>query len=49
MNDHDHIDPRTEQETSLMAIHAGRAAELRQQMDLLLLRSLVREAEQASA
>jgi hypothetical protein len=45
MNDHDHIEPRTEQETSLMAAHAQRVAELKQQMDLIVLRSMVRELE----
>ena len=41
---------QTQQETALIAVHAQRAAELRQQMDLLLLRSMAREAErQASA
>lgn len=42
----DHIEPRTEQETALIAVHAGRAAELRQQMDLILLRSMQRQAEE---
>jgi hypothetical protein len=41
-----YIEPRTEQETSLIAIRAGRAAELRQQMDLILLRSLQRDVEE---
>jgi hypothetical protein len=36
----------TPQETALIAAHVQRVAELRQQMDLMLLRSLVREAEQ---
>lgn len=37
----------TPRETSLIAAHVQRAAELRMQMDLLLLRGLVREVEQA--
>lgn len=42
--------PRTPQETALIDIHAQRAAELRVQLDLLLLRSMAREIEeQASA
>lgn len=45
----DHIEPRTEQETALIAAHAGRAAELRQQLDLILLRSLARDVEQQQA
>jgi hypothetical protein len=49
MNDVDRIEPRTEQETALIAVHAGRAAELSQQMTLILLRSLTREAEQQQA
>ena len=47
-NDHDQHQP-TDQETALIAVHVQRAAELRQQMDLLLLRSLTREAEQHQA
>lgn len=39
-----HIE-RTPQETALIAAHVQRAAELRQQMDLMLLRSMVRELE----
>jgi hypothetical protein len=39
-------EPRpTPQEEFLIAAHAQRAAELRQQMDLIVLRGLVREAE----
>lgn len=50
MDNHDHrIEPRTEQETALIAIHAGRAAELSQQMTLILLRSLTRDAEQQAS
>lgn len=47
--DNQDIEPRTEQETALMAVHVQRAAELRQQMDLILLRGLVRDAEQQQA
>jgi hypothetical protein len=39
----------TPQETALIAAHVSRAAELRQQMDLLLLRSMVQEAEEQQA
>jgi hypothetical protein len=46
---HDHIEPRTPQETALIAAHAQREAELRLQMDLLVLRSMAREAEQQQA
>lgn len=49
MNNHNHIEPRTPQETALIAVHAGRAAELSQQMTLILLRSLTREAEQQAS
>lgn len=42
----DHIEPRTEQETALIAVHVQRAAELRQQLDLIMLRSLARDVEQ---
>jgi hypothetical protein len=45
----DHIDPCTPQETDLIAVHAQRAAELRQQMDLILLRSMQRQAEEEQA
>jgi hypothetical protein len=40
------IAPRTPRETSLIAAHVQRATELRTQMDLLLLRGLVREVEE---
>jgi hypothetical protein len=39
----------TEQEAALIAAHAQRAAELRVQLDLALLRSLAREIEQQAA
>lgn len=47
-NEHDTL-PRTEPENALIAVHAQRAAELQQQMHLILLRSLVREAEQQAS
>ncbi len=47
--EHDYIEPRTEQETALIAIHAGRAAELSQQMALILLRSMQRQEEEEQA
>jgi hypothetical protein len=44
-----YIEPRTPQETALIAIRVGRAAELQQQMDLILLRSMARQAEEEQA
>jgi hypothetical protein len=46
-----HLDAQqhTKQEAALIEAHAQRAAELRIQLDLLLLRSMTREAEQQQA
>lgn len=50
MNDDDTPEPsQTPQEAALIAAHAQRAAELRIQIDLLLLRSMAREIEQQQA
>jgi hypothetical protein len=48
MDDHDQHQPN-EQETALMAIRVQRAAEFRQQMDLIVLRSMARDAEQQAS